>query len=365
MGDPTVSDRPLNLVLPMLTFVPSGMGGTETFARAFLRELASREDVRASVLVSRSAAGAFPGNDELVVSRVTGGPGTVQRLRTLAQASVPGGPARSLMKRADVVHYPFTVPVPPPRGVPWVQSLHDVQHLDLPEMFSPAERAYRRLAYDAAARRATRIVTISEFSKSRIVDRLGIDPDRIDVAHLAVDPEAFPYSDEPREPFVFYPATAWPHKNHTRLVEAMFLVRAERPEMRLVLTGGRRGDLGPLPHWVEHRGYVSEAELSQLYRTAACLAFPSLYEGFGLPPLEAMASGCPVAAASSGSLPEICGDAAAMFDPQDATAIAAAIGHAVVGGARLRELGARRAAHFTWPSCGDAHTDCYRRAARR
>jgi glycosyltransferase involved in cell wall biosynthesis len=349
----------------MLTFVPSGMGGTETFARAFVRELGSRDDVAATALVSAAAAGSFTEIDELVVSRVHGGHGTAQRVRTLAEASLPGREARALIRGADVVHYPFTVPVPRPYGVPWVQSLHDVQHLDLPEMFSPAERTYRRLTYDAAARRADRIVTISAFSKTRIVERLGIDPDRIDVAHLAVDPDAFPFYDGDREPFVFYPATAWLHKNHARLIEAMRLLRLERPEMRLVLTGGRRSALGALPEWVDHRGYVSQSELSELYRSASCLVFPSLYEGFGLPPLEAMVSGCPVAAAWSGSLPEICGDAAVLFDPRDVDAIVAGVLAALDRADELVTAGSSQAAGFTWYRCVDAHLSCYRSALGR
>jgi glycosyltransferase involved in cell wall biosynthesis len=345
--------------MSMATFVPAGMGGTETFARALVSGLAERKDVDLAVLVSKAAVGTMGAPKEMVLRRVGGGASTVQRLRTLAQAAVPGSAARALIRGADVVHYPFTVPVPGPQGVPWVQSLHDVQHLDLPEMFSRAERTYRRVAYDLAARRADRIVTISEFSKSRIVERLGVDPDRIDVAHLGVDREAFAYYEGPREPFVLYPATAWPHKNHARLIEAMTLVRRERPDMRLVLTGGRRAALGALPEWVEHRGYVAESDLRGLYRSAACLAFPSLYEGFGLPPLEAMASGCPVAAARSGSLPEVCGDGANYFDPLDVAAIAEAI-EAAVGQPEERRLRALdRVELFGWDACVDAHVRAF------
>jgi glycosyltransferase involved in cell wall biosynthesis len=350
-----VTERPLRVVLAMATFVPAGMGGTETFARALVSGLAEREDIDLEVLVSRAAAGTMDAPNEMVLRHVGGGASTVQRLRTLAQAAVPGSVARALIRGADVVHYPFTVPVPGPQGVPWVQSLHDVQHLDLPEMFSRAERAYRRLAYDLPARRANRIVTISEFSKGRIVERLGIDPDRIDVAHLGVDRAAFAYYDGPREPFVLYPATAWPHKNHARLIEAMKLVRLQRPGMRLVLTGGRRAALGALPEWVEHRGYVTEANLRRLYRSACCLAFPSLYEGFGLPPLEAMASGCPVAAASSGSLPEVCGTDANYFDPRDVKAMAEAIDTALDQTDEQRRSARDHVVLFGWDACIAAH----------
>jgi glycosyltransferase involved in cell wall biosynthesis len=341
--------------MPLLTFVPAGMGGSETYVRALVHALADRADVGVTVLVSPAARGSFPGVQERVVTRVRGGASSAARLRTLAQASLPGAEARAELADADVVHYPFTVPVPGAGSVPWVETLLDVQHLDLPAMFSRAERAYRVWAYDRAAKRADRVITISEFSKQRIVDHLGIDPGRIDVAHLGVDLTEFTYSAEPREQFVLYPANAWPHKNHHRLLQAMTLVRAARPELRLVLTGGSRAALGALPEWVEHRGHVPTPELRQLYRSAACLVYPSLYEGFGLPPLEAMASGCPVAASRSGSLPEICGDAAVLFDPHDVDAIAAGVLEAIEGAQQLVPAGVARVAGFTWEKCADAH----------
>ena len=244
-----------------------------------------------------------------------------------------------------------------------VQTIHDVQHRDLPGLFSAQERAYRAIAYDRAARRADRVITISEFCKERVVDRLGVEPDRVTVAHLGVDTDLFSAHDGPREPFVLYPARVWPHKNHARLVAAVALLRERLPDVRLVLTGGGADALGPVPDWVEHRGRVSESDLRDLYRSAACLGFPSLYEGFGLPPLEAMASGCPVAASTSGSLPEVCGDAAVMFDPLDVPAIAAALHEAVTSRERLVPQGLRRAAAFTWRACADVHAQTYHELA--
>ena len=199
-----------------------------------------------------------------------------------------------------------------------VVSLLDVQHLDLPGLFSRAERTYRRRFYDAAARRADVVITISEFTKSRIVETLGIEPSRIIVAPLGVDAAEFEPNLGPRENLLLYPARGWPHKNHATLFEAFSLLRAEDPTLRLVLTGGGLDGSGAVPAGVDVRGLVGRDELRELYRTAAALVFPSLYEGFGLPPLEAMASGCPVAASRAGSLPEICGDAAVLFDAHDA-----------------------------------------------
>jgi len=359
-----MDDRgPLRVVLPMISFVPGGMGGSETYARALVRTLSDLPEVELTTLVSRVGSGEFPASTERVVRPVRGGARTIDRVRTLVEGQVPWAAARRAFRAADVVHYPFAVPVPRTRR-PWLQTLLDVQHLDLPELFSTSERAYRAVAYDRPARRARRVVTISEFSKSRIVDRLGIDPDRVVVAPLGVDTAGFTPYDGPRQPIVFYPATAWPHKNHQRLLEAMAIVRSRRPEITLVLTGGRRAELGSLPDWVEHRGFVTEEEVRTLYRAASCTVYPSLYEGFGLPPLEAMASGCPVAAATSGSLREVCGDAAQLFDADDVPGMAHAIERAIDSTSQEIEHALEHVRQFTWERCARIHVDAYRSVAR-
>lgn len=358
------ANRPqrIRVAMPMLNLVRGGMGGTETYARELTRELAGRPEIDFQSAVTSSAAG-FTNGPELVASSISGGDSNLARLRTQARASV-SRTLRTWVRQADVVHYPFTAPVPPaPRHLPVVQTLHDVQHLDLPQLFSKAELVYRRIMYDAPARRAQVVITDSHFSRDRIVHHLGIDPERVRVAHLGVDTTKFTPNEGEREDFVLYPARGWAHKNHTTLIEAMHLVRREEPQLRLVLTGGAL-DLEDLPEWVDNRGLVSRAELIELFRRASCLAFPSRYEGFGLPPLEAMASGCPVAAASSGSLPEICGDAAVMFDPNDAAGVAAAILEARRSRGRLTPMGLARARQFTWSGCADAHVEIFHEAGR-
>jgi glycosyltransferase involved in cell wall biosynthesis len=351
---------PTKVVLSMLTLVPGGMGGSETYARAVTRELANRPDLDLSVLLPASARGLAGPGREVVLPQIRGAGSTAARIAAVTRAANPLFRGREHLRGADVVHYPVTVPVPRPfRGTPMVHTIHDVQHRDLPELFSAQERGYRAIAYDRPARRADRIITISEFCKERVVERLGVEPDRVAVAHLGVDTDVFSPHDGPRESFVLYPARVWPHKNHPRLLAAMALLRERLPDVRLVLTGGGAEDLGPLPTWVEHRGRVSETDLRDLYRSAACLAFPSLYEGFGLPPLEAMASGCPVAASTSGSLPEVCGEAAVMFDPLDVAAMAAALHEAITSRERLVPCGIRRAAEFTWRACADVHARTY------
>jgi glycosyltransferase involved in cell wall biosynthesis len=352
------------VALSMLTLVQGGMGGSETYARELIAQLTDTERVDAFALVPPAATGFSGAMPERVVSRLNGGASTLNRISTLASASLRGRAIRRLMADADVVHYPFTVAVPAPtksRG--FVQTLFDVQHLDLPELFSAAELSFRRRYYEGAARRAAAVITISEFARERILHHLSIEPSRVHVAPLGVNAEDFePFAGQ-RRPFVLYPARGWAHKNHTRLVQAMELVRAEHPEFTLVLTGGALDTLGELPDWVDRRGLVSVQELRDLYRSAAVMAFPSLYEGFGLPPLEAMASGCPVAAADSGSLPEVVGDAAQMFDARDVGSIAEGILAAIDHGSDLYETGLAQARRFTWRRCADVHLDVYEQVA--
>jgi glycosyltransferase involved in cell wall biosynthesis len=338
------------------------MGGTETYAREVLGRLARSDEVDLTAFTNVLAAGSLAdvGVPECMWKGVTGGAPTWRRVTTLAQAALDPRLRRRVAADADLVFYPFTVPVPRVPSLPWVMALHDVQHLDLPHLFSRAERAYRRRAYDHPAGQATAVVTISEFSRGRIIERLGLQPDRVSVAHMGVGSHFRP---APRDgirpdavdaPYVFYPAWRYPHKNHQRLVEAMRKVRSVRPDLRLVLSGGGP-DVADAPSWVTHAGIVGSAELVDLYRSAACVVFPSLYEGFGMPPLEAMACGTPVASSTAGALPEVVGDAAVLFDPEDVDAMSGAILAAIDRREELAELGQRRAASFTWDACAAAH----------
>lgn len=367
-AEPPARTEPLTVALSLLTLVPGGMGGTETYARELCRGLAAASGVAARTFVSAGARGWTPDLEEVVVPGVSGGARPLDRLRTLAQAKAVRGTTTLDWADADLVHYPVTVFAPWPRpgrtAPAVVQSLHDLQHLELPHLFSRVDRLYRRRWYEAAARRADHLITISEFAKGTIVEHLGIDPGRITVAHLAVGEDFVPHLGD-REPFLLYPARGWAHKNHRRLVEAVGLLREQHPELRLVLTGGALDRIGPVPDWVDVRGLVTRDELRDLYRRAAATVFPSLYEGFGLPPLEAMASGCPVVSSTAGSLPEVCGDAAVYVDATDPAAIAAGVVEALDRAEDLARLGLAQAARFTWDGCVASHLTAYAAAVRR
>lgn len=351
------------VAISMLTLVRGGMGGSETYAMELTRQLAGSDRVNAVAYVPADASGFSLGVPEHAIRGLSGGHSTLGRLKLLGSVAARSHPLRALMADSDVVHYPFTVPLPSPRpGTAFVQTLLDVQHLDLPSLFSRAELRYRRAFYEGAAVRADVVLTISEFARSRMLELLDLDPQRVRVAPLGVDVTSFLPNDGVRQNFVLYPARGWSHKNHARLLTAMEIVRQQRPGMRLVLTGGALESLGDLPDWVDRRGIVSVNELHHLYRTAAVLAFPSLYEGFGLPPIEAMASGCPVAASRATSIPEVCGDAAVLFDPEDPAAIALGILEALERANELYPKGLARAARMTWERCGDVHISAYQDA---
>jgi glycosyltransferase involved in cell wall biosynthesis len=310
--------------------------------------------------VPSNARGFSGGIAETVIPTVTTSGSTAGRVSNLVSIAVQSLPLRSRMAAAQVVHYPFTVMLPRGRrGQATVQTLLDVQHLELPMLFSRAELAYRRLLYEGAAKSADVVITISHFAKARMIELLGIDEERICVAHLGVDTARFTRYDGERENFVLYPARGWQHKNHARLIEAVALLRRDNSDLRLVLTGGGLDALGNLPEWVERKGLVSAEDLRALYRSAAVLAFPSLYEGFGLPPLEAMASGCPVAASNVGSIPEVVGTAAVLFDPHDSEEIARGISEALSRTTELAAAGVVQAARFTWQACADVHGRAY------
>ncbi len=269
----------------------------------------------------------------------------------------------SRLDDVDALHYAVASPEPEAGAeVPTVVTLHDVQHRDLPDFFGPGRRSYQRDAYDRAARSAEAVIVPTEFVRKRVHDLLELDGTRVHVIPPGLNQTVYRPGEDAREPFILYPARPWPHKNHARLFEAFETLRKTRPKLRLILTGDGLDRLGHLPDGVERWGVMADAELASLYRRAACLVYPSLYEGFGLPPLEAMACGCPVAAADAGAIPETVGDAAVLFDPLDPEAMAEAILETDDRRAELRELGLAHAARFTWAEAAAGTTSCIARS---
>jgi glycosyltransferase involved in cell wall biosynthesis len=348
--------------IALLTLVPGRLGGSETYVRGLLGGLARVGELDYRVLLPPAAPDAAEGLPADVAAEYRLAGSVPSRLAAMALAAARPGPLRARLAGADVVHYPLTIALPTV-DQPSVVTLHDLQHLDLPELFPRGERAFRAIAWHRSLRNADRVIAISEFVRERAVATLGLDVERIRVVPLGLDHELLRPGTAAREGFLYYPARAWPHKNHATLFDAFRELRRERPELRLVLTGG--GDLGGVPTGVEARGHVAYAEVVRLLQTASALVFPSLYEGFGLPPLEAMACGCPVACSNAGALPEVVGDAAALFDPRDPRAIASAVRDVLEAPEKWRRLGLERAASFSWEATARGHDAVYRELSTR
>lgn len=336
--------------IALLTLAPGRMGGSETYARGLTAALS--EHGRESYLVgvppdAVDAASSLP-------YVVAGAAGDSPRPVALLRAAL----ARSTFRTVGVVHYPLTIALPAPAGR-HVVTLHDVLHLDLPELVPRRTRQFRRFAYDRAARRADLVIVPSEFVRERAVRWLRLDPGRVRVVHHAVDTSVFHARDRTPEPFLLYPARAWRHKNHDLLFDAFARVRSVRPELDLVLTGGGHERFATLPDGVRSLGNVSVAELSGLYRRASAVVFPSLYEGFGLPVLEALASGCPVVAIAGTAVEEVASAPAVTFAAPEMDAFANGIMDALAVDSAVLEAAAEAAAGFTWQRVAASHEEIY------
>lgn len=241
-----------------------------------------------------------------------------------------------------------------------VTVMHDAAPFAVPESFSLAFRTYYRTMLPLVARRSRRVVTVSEFSRRELARHLHLPEDLFEVVPAAVDqlreveadPRILQRIGATSRPFVLTVGSLDPRKNLAAVLEAAHLL----PDLHFVVAGGGNRDVFrsvglELPPNAEFVGYVTDPELKALYEHAAVFAFPSYYEGFGLPPLEAMSCGCPVVTSRAASLPEICGDAAMYCDPADSKELAAALrrlaNDSVVREA-ARRAGCDRTRAFSW-----------------
>lgn len=265
------------------------------------------------------------------------------------QQMQPSFKSNNLLKEvgADLLFCPFTAPLFFEPTIPTVSVIYDLQYRYYPQFFGVDELYHRNKHFMDACRLADRLICISDYVRETVVENSDIDPRCVETAHIRLSSRLDKIPDERiklvlskfdlrEESFIFYPANFWPHKNHTMLLTAFSIYKAQHPEsnLKLVCTGAPDARMEYLQQAVNKMGlencvvflgYLSNEEFAGLMTVSRALIFPSLYEGFGMPILEAMAFGKPVLCSNVTSLPEVAGDAALFFDPKKPVEIAESI----------------------------------------
>ena len=364
--------------------------GVHHYARQLLRRLASSdgpEGLRFTALVSPTAAAEAPQAREprfavRVASRTT----ELPLSRILVEQTETPRALRAL--QADLYHgLGFVAPLRAP--CPTLVTVFDLSFVTQPGAHKLLNRTYLSLFARWSCRRAARVIAISEWTRRDLVHHFGIAPERIDVTPLGVDHRRFkPMSPDAIAAFraerglgenaIFYLGSLEPRKNLPRLVSAFARLHAQHPDLNAtliiggnlawkydaILTHIRQLGLGERIRLI---GRMSDEDLPKWYGACAAMAYPSLYEGFGLPPLEAMACGAPVVTSNVAALPEVVGDAGIAVDPTDVRALAEALRRVLSDHGLRAEMRARslaRAAHFTWERTAALTLESYHRAAR-
>ena len=378
------------LAVNLLSLVPGDVGGAEEYAVRTLTAYGRHgpSDLRPIVYLSRAALDAHPDLGQAFDVEVHPADGRSRPRRILAESTW-------LARRtADMAVHHFGGRIPARTGQPVAVTIHDLQPLDHPENFPLVKRRYLGLALPRSIRRADLVVAVSDHVGRRIVDRLGVDPGRVVTVPIGTETVVAEPAHPSDPPTILYPAVTHPHKNHVMLVEAFTLLADHHPTVRLVLTGAagaadaevdsaiaasRHGDRITRP------GRIPADDLAARLVAATVVAFPSTYEGFGIPVLEAMAAGVPVLVAegtpaadlvagpgadSRGADPSaglgtgLDADQAAVLDPHDPQAWAERLGRILDDSAHrtsLADLGLKAAADHTWEASAAALEQAWRR----
>jgi glycosyltransferase involved in cell wall biosynthesis len=377
----------VRVALNLVYLVPGETGGMETYARELLPRLAAMPGLEPVAIVNRRADADRDAPWNGVVQSVLA-PVDARDRKQWVWGEQWHVPRLARWVRADLIHsLASTGPGRLAGGPPRVTTVHDLHYAVAPEAHFGLRGLGMRVLVPAAVRASRRVIADSRSTKDDVVAHIGTDPAAVDVVHLAttLPPEGFAATPEPElrarlalgdRPLLLSLAAKRPHKNVEGLIDALAAIPAERRPL-LVVPGYEteheaalleRADRLGVREAVRFPGWLSRADVEGLWRACAAHVFPSFYEGFGLPVLEAMARGVPGACSDRASMPEVAGDAALLFDPADTAAIAAAI-ERLLGDAGLRErlsaAGRARAAAFSWERTARETVASYERALAR
>ncbi len=381
----------MNIGINLNGFWPGRIGGAETYVRNLIDNLQ---------LIDHSNSYTLLCHEEIMAEIPIASKNFSIRMSSFRKSSMKKlfwsilwntlriDPLRAMPRylNCDVIHHPFALIHREWNRLPSVLTFFDLQHEYYPEYFSRDELLKRRDNYRRSALAATRIIAISQYSKKSLMEFYGIPEEKIDVIYLGSSPVFKQATDEMRmaevrdkyfftKPFLYYPAATWPHKNHKNLFLALKAITEKGTfDGELVLTGVATDDyetvlaeisrLG-LSESVRILGHVSYEDIPYIYALARVMVFPSLFEGFGIPLVESMTAGCPIACSNAASIPEVVGNAAAMFDPNDFKEMEKVIKKVWESESLRSELkgkGIERAGLFNWHDTAQQTLDVYQRA---
>ena len=359
-------------------------GGNETYIRNLIAALAELDHTHQYTLYFSTASAAEDWRNRYANFAVRLLPPPTPLVR------VPLALALELRRRpVDVLHVQYTAP--PFCPAPVVTTIHDLAFEHLPETFTRRGKAQLRLTVRRTARQAAHILTVSEFSRQDILKTYGLPPDKVTVTHNGCEAHFTPQPASEHETeaikqkfgiardYLLAVGSLQPRKNLVRLLRAYAQLREQQPsfQLQLVLVGRQLWLYQEILREIRQQnfaadvivtGYANDEDLPALYRSAVALVYPSLFEGFGLPPLEAMACGTPVITSNSSSLPEVVGDAALLVNPYEESELAQAMWRITNNTAlrsQLSQAGRQQAKRFTWSAAAEKTLRTYQTVIRQ
>jgi alpha-1,3-rhamnosyl/mannosyltransferase len=375
------------VAINLLWMVPGVVGGSETYLTRLLRGIAERNgEMDYIVFALPQFAEAHPELASMFPIEYAPLTGQMKSFRVAGENSWLVYQARR--RKIDLIHHGGGT-MPLIRGTRSVLTIHDLQYLYFPEYFTRTKLMFLRNVVPRSAEHARVVLVPSEFSRRTVIERLHIDPSLVIVVPHGIAPrELAELPGDIKErydipgPFFLYPAATYPHKNHLTLLRAFVRVLGAHPDTTLVLTGAKawqewiiakemaqriKSEIRKLgvESQVRQLGYVPAADLEALYREATALTFPSRFEGFGAPALEAMARGCAVIAANATALPVVVGEVGMLVSPDNADEWADAMNLMIEDEAMrsaFQKAGPERAALYNWDVSAGILEDAYRHA---